>query len=292
MPFFSKRITMALMALGLVAAAPCATQAQQSSLAGKNLTGKTITIGIHNRAPWGYRDKNGDVIGYHPDLVRAALAPLGVKAIEFTVADFGALIPGLLANRFDIIASGVAITPARCQQVLFGEPDLSAGDGLLVLKGNPLNLHSYEDIVKNPKVKLGGGRGTENAKNALAAGVPEDRLLLFPNNEAVVSAMLAGRVDAATLSAPSVSGLMEAGGMNGIERALPFKGYVRLDGSEYMMATAVVFAPRDKELQALYNAQLAKLKADGTVKALMDKYNFTDAEAPPRASSAELCAKS
>ena len=288
MSFPSRRLALGVAALGLAALSGWTAQGQQPDL--KTLSGKTITIGIHNRSPWGYRDKDGNVVGYHPDLVRAALAPLGVKAIEFTVADFGALIPGLLASRFDIIASGVAITPARCQQVLFSEPDLSAGDGLLVLKGNPLKLHSYEDIVKNPNVKLGGGRGTENAKNALAAGVPEDRLLLFPNNEAVVSAMLAGRVDAATLSAPSVAGLMEAGGMNAIERALPFKGYVKPGGQEYMMATAVVFAPKDKELQALYNARLATLKTDGTMKTIMAKYGFTDAEMPPEASTADLCA--
>ncbi|KFC69335.1 Periplasmic component of amino acid ABC-type transporter/signal transduction system precursor [Bosea sp. LC85] len=285
MNLFSRRLALGATALGLAVLSGWTAEAQQP-----DLSGKTITIGIHNRSPWGYRDKDGHVVGYHPDLVRAALAPLGVKAIEFTVADFGALIPGLLANRFDIIASGVAITPARCQQVLFSEPDLSAGDGLLVLKGNPLKLHSYEDIAKNPNVKLGGGRGTENAKNALAAGVPEDRLLLFPNNEAVVSAMLAGRVDAATLSAPSVAGLMEAGGMNAIERALPFKGYVKPGGQEYMMATAVVFAPKDKALQGLYNARLAKLKTDGTMKAIMAKYGFTDAEMPPEASTADLCA--
>lgn len=285
MTFFSRRLALGATALGLAAFSGWSAGAQQP-----DLSGKTITIGIHNRAPWGYRDKDGNVVGYHPDLVRAALAPLGVKAIEFTVADFGALIPGLLANRFDMIASGVAITPARCQQVLFSEPDLSAGDGLLVLKGNPLKLHSYEDIVKNPNVKLGGGRSTENAKNALAAGVPEDRLLLFPNNEAVVSAMLAGRVDAATLSAPSVAGLMEAGGMNAIERALPFKGYVKPGGQEYMMATAVVFAPKDKALQGLYNARLAKLKTDGTMKTIMAKYGFTEAEMPPEASTADLCA--
>ena len=120
---------------------------------GVQWAGKTLVVGIHNRTPWGYRDKQNDVVGYHPDIVRAVLAPLGVTKFEFVVADFGALIPGLLANRFDIIASGVAITPARCQQVLFSEPDLSVGDGLLVLKGNPLKLHSYEDIAKNPQAQ-------------------------------------------------------------------------------------------------------------------------------------------
>ena len=278
---------LAVLAISAVAVLVAAPSSAQPKL---DLTGKTITIGIHNRAPWGYRDKDGAVVGYHPDLVRAALAPLGVKKIEFTVADFGALIPGLLADRFDIIASGVAITPARCQQVLFSEPDLSAGDGLLVLKGNPLKLHSYEDIARNPAIKLGGGRGTENAKSALAAGVPEDRLLLFPNNEAVVSAMLAGRVDAATLSAPSVAGLMDDPNMKGIERAMPFKGYLKPGGQEYMMATAVVFAPRDQALRDVYNAQLARLKAEGTMKAIMTKYGFTEAEMPPQASTAELCA--
>jgi polar amino acid transport system substrate-binding protein len=285
MTYLSRRTILGFATLGLAAFTSVPSVAQQP-----DLTGRTITIGIHNRAPWGYRDKSGNVVGYHPDVVRAALAPLGVKNIEFTVADFGALIPGLLANRFDIVASGVAITPARCQQVLFSEPDLSAGDGLLVLKGNPQKIHSYEDIAKNANLKLGGGRGTENAKNALAAGVPEDRLLLFPNNEAVVSAILSGRVDAATLSAPSVAGLMEGGGPEGIERASPFKGYVGADGKENMMSTAVVFAPKDQALRDAYNAQLAKLKSDGSLKTLLTKYNFTEAEMPPGSTTAELCA--
>jgi polar amino acid transport system substrate-binding protein len=43
-------------------------------------------------------------------------------------------------------------------------------------------------------------------------------------------------------------------------------------------------------LQAIYNAQLAKLKADGTMKAIMAKYGFTDAEMPPQATTADLCA--
>lgn len=273
------------LALGLVGLAAVTRAAQALDLAGA-----TITVGVHNRAPWGYRDKDGAVVGYHPDLVRAALMPLGVKKIEFAVADFGALIPGLIAKRFDIVASGVAITPPRCQQVLFGEPDLSAGDGLLVLKGNPLNLHSYADIAANPQVRLGGGRGTDNARSALAAGVPEDRLLLFPNNEAVVSAMLAGRVDAATLSAASVAGLIESEKLTGIERALPFRGYVKPDGKPYMMATAVVFGRDETGLRDVYNARLAALKADGTVQTLMAKYGFTQDESPPQETTAAICA--
>lgn len=255
-----------------------------------SLSGKTLIVGIHNRAPWGYRDAKGDVVGFHPDVIRAALAPLGVK-LEFTVADFGALIPGLLADRLDAVASGVAITPARCKQVIFGEPDLAAGDGLLVPAGNPANLHSYADIVKNPKIRLGGDRGTENVKNALAAGVPEAQMLLFPNSEATVSALLAGRIDAITISAPTVASLIDSGALNGIDRALPFTGYIKPDGQPAMMETAVVFRTEDAALRDAYDAQLARLKADGTLQQIMAKYHFSAAEtAPPTITTADICA--
>lgn len=276
------------LAVAILATVVAAPSVAQPAL---DLANRTIIVGFTNRPPFGYRDKTGAVVGYDADLVRAALAPLGVKKVEFAVADFGALIPGLLANRFDIVASGVAITSERCQQVLFSEPDVSAGDGLLVLKGNPLNLHSYEDIGKNPAVRLAAGRGSQNAKNALAAGVPEDRLLLFPNPEAVVSAMLAGRVDAATLGALSLGGLLGDPNLKGVERAMPFKGYIKPDGQEYKMATAVAFAPRDHALRDAYNVQLAKLKADGTMNEIMAKYGFTESEMPPKTSTAELCAQ-
>src|SRR5690606_6183890 len=97
----------------------------------------TVTIGIHNRAPWGFRTAEGDVSGYHPDLVRAVFSSLGIDKVDFVAAEFGALIPGLQAKRFDMIASGLAITPERCEQVLFSEPDLTIVDGLLIKQGNP-----------------------------------------------------------------------------------------------------------------------------------------------------------
>ncbi len=284
--WINRRMIARLGILGLLA---LGLPARPASAADQPLAGKTFTVGIHNRTPWGYRDKDGNVVGYHPDVVRAALEPLGAK-FDFVVADFGALIPGLLANRFDMIASGVAITPARCQQVLFGEPDLAAGDGLLVVKGNPKKLHSYADFAKNADAKLGGGRGTENAKNALAAGVPESQMAYFPNNEAIVSAILAGRIDAGTLSAPSVAGVVADANIQGIERALPFEGLKKPDGRPAQMYTGTVFRKDETQLRELYNAQLAKLKQDGMLQKLMERYGFSSAEAPPAITSAEVCA--
>ena len=243
-PLSRRRIPLLLAAALSVATLTCLGSAAPVQAQASEWAGKKLVVGIHNRTPWGYRDKQNNVVGIHPDIVRAVFAPLGVTEFDFVVSDFGAMIPGLLAGRFDIIASGVAITPARCEQVLFSEPDVAVGDSLLVLKGNPLKLHSYEDVAKNPQARLAGGRGSENTKNALAAGIPESQVSMFPNNEAAVSAILAGRADAATLSVPSAIGVIEEQKVEGIERALPFKGLTRPNGQAAKLYTGIVFPER------------------------------------------------
>ncbi|ALM84312.1 ectoine/hydroxyectoine ABC transporter substrate-binding protein EhuB [Bordetella sp. N] len=275
---------MALACAGLAGTAAQAASAQEA------LTQKgSVTIGIHNRAPWGYRDDQGEAVGFHPDLVRAALTPLGVKKIEFVVSEFGALIPGMMAKRTDMIASGIAVTPQRCKAVIFSEPDLAVGDSLIVAAGNPLKIHSYADIKANAKIRLGGGRGTLNTKNAIDAGVPQEQITQFQDTEALVSAVIAGRIDAATLSAPSVVSVLQDQKVKGVERALPFTGLIR-NGVPAAMYTAIAFRPEDTALRDLYNQRLAQLKADGTVRKIMAKYGFTDDDvAPPAVTTDAVC---
>lgn len=129
-----------------------------------------IVIGIHNRAPWGFRDEaSGQATGWHPDLLRAAFAELGVTELDIRVTEFGALIPGLLAGRFDAVASGLAITPERCLQVTFGSPDLKVPDAAIVVAGNPKQVDGFAAIAANSEIVMGAGRGSVSAKNATEA---------------------------------------------------------------------------------------------------------------------------
>ncbi|ALA20426.1 MULTISPECIES: ectoine/hydroxyectoine ABC transporter substrate-binding protein EhuB [unclassified Chelatococcus] len=291
MTTISRRLALAAGLLAGLAAATLGTPpaaAADEALAERLSSGK-LTIGIHNRSPWGFRGEDGKATGYHPDIVRAAFERLGVKDIEFVIAEFGALIPGLNANRFDMIASGIAITPKRCEQVIFSEPDLSVGDGLLVKEGNPRKIHSYADIAANPDIKLAGGRGTLNTRNAIDAGVPEGQILQLQETQALVSAVLAGRADAATISAPTVVSLLQDPNVKGLERATPFTGLVK-DGRPAAMYTAIAFRPNDTALRDAYNTELKKLMADGTVKTIMERYGFSDAENAPDLTTAAICA--
>ena len=245
-----------------------------------------IVIGIHNRSPWGFRDeKTGEPTGWHPDVLKAAFADLGVKNLEFQVTEFGALIPGLLAGRFDAVASGLAITPERCKQVAFGAPDLQAPDAAIVLAGNPKKIHGYADIAAHEEIIMGAGRGSVVTTNAKAAGVPEGRMLLFPDIESNLSALRAGRIDTALMASPTVIGLLAGKGADGLERAVPFDV-----GKAHTNFAAIAFRKEDVDLRAIYDEQLAKLKGTEAFAAIMKKYGFGDPETVlPGITTADLC---
>lgn len=123
---------------------------------------KLIRVGMANQVPYAYPDSNGKLVGQGPAVLAAALASYGTFEQEGVLSEFASLIPGLLANRFDVICTGMFIRPKRCLQINFGNPDSLSTDAFVVKKGNPLNIHSYADVAKNSAVRLAlinGGRG-------------------------------------------------------------------------------------------------------------------------------------
>ena len=287
----TRRTAMATIGASLLLSATTFGVQAQSGLERVTSEGK-VTVGIHNRWPWGYRDENGEVAGFSPDLVRAAFVPLGVTEIDFVVSEFGALIPGLASKRFDAIASGLYITPVRCESVAFSDPDMAVKDAALVTKGNPLNIHSYADIAANPDIRYGGSRGSANAKNAAQAGVSEAQTSLFQDTESTLAALIGGRVDVISFSAATVAGIMADDNVSGVERAEPFTSVILPSGMEKSGYTAIAFHLDDTDLRDAYNERLAAMKADGTVASIMERYGFTKAETAPDLTQEDICAGS
>ncbi|WP_245262436.1 ectoine/hydroxyectoine ABC transporter substrate-binding protein EhuB [Hoeflea sp. 108] len=270
--------------LALTFALPCGATMAETTKERVMREGK-IVIGIHNRTPWGFRDEaTGEAKGWHPDLLRAAFSELGVKELDIRVTEFGALIPGLLAGRFDAVASGLSITPERCRQVAFGSPDLKVHDAAIVLAGNPKRIHGFDDIVRQDII-MGAGRGSVSVRNATAAGVPESRMLLFPDIEANISALRSGRVDVTVLSSPTAIGLFSSGKLEGLESATPF-----VTTDEQATYAAVAFRTEDQDLRALWDERLAALTKDGTARKVMARYGFGETEIVPETVTVEkLC---
>ena len=151
----------------------------------------TVRIGYANEAPFAYTETSGKVTGESPEIASKIFTQLGVKKIEPVLTEWGALIPGLRAGRFDVIAAGMYITPPRCQQVIFTDPHYQIPDTLLVKKGKPMNLRSYTDVAKNSEARLAIMSGTAELGYARAEGVPDDQIVQVPDTTAQLQAVRA-----------------------------------------------------------------------------------------------------
>ena len=155
---------------------------------------------------------------------------MGINQVEGVLTEFGSLIPGLQAKRFDIIAAGMYVTPERCRQAAFSNPTYGVSQALLVKQGNPKNLHSYEDAARNPNARLGVVVGAIESDYAASLKVPPDRTIVFPDAVSALAGVQAGRADAYAATALTVNDLMgKAGKDSGLEKAEPFTDPV-IDG--------------------------------------------------------------
>jgi len=65
--------------------------------------------------------KNGKRTGFDIELIEAMAKTMG-KKVQWVDIDFKGLIPGLIANRFDVAASGIYMTDERRKVVDFTDP--------------------------------------------------------------------------------------------------------------------------------------------------------------------------
>ena len=183
-----------------------------STLEAAKAAGK-IRIGYANEAPFAYMDsQRAEVTGESVEIARVVLKRMGINQVEGVLTEFGSLIPGLQARRFDIIAAGMYVTPERCGQAAFSNPTYGVSQAMLVKQGNPKNLHSYEDAAKNPEARLGVVVGAIESDYAASLKVPPDRTVVFPDAVSALAGVQAGRADAYAATALTVNDLMGKAG--------------------------------------------------------------------------------
>lgn len=242
----------------------------------------SVRIGYANETPFAYTALDGSVTGESPEIVRKVFERMQIDTIKPVLTEWGSLIPGLRAGRFDLIAAGMYITPERCKQVLFTDPHYRLLDTLLVAEGNPKNLRSYEDIANNPAVKIAIMSGTVNLGYARKAGIKDSQILQVPDTTSQLQAVRSGRADAAIGTQLTMKGLADKAG-DDVEAIADFK-----DDPSRAGYGALAFRPQDKALRDAVNAELKQwLGSEEHLKTIepfgFDRSNVTDKTA------AELC---
>tara|TARA_R110002020_G_scaffold41276_36_gene121779 strand:- start:2664 stop:3503 length:840 start_codon:yes stop_codon:yes gene_type:complete len=249
----------------------------------------TIRIAVANEIPYGYVDPTGAALGAGPDVAKALMEELGVDNIEWVTTNFSSLIPGLRADRFDMVAAEMAILPDRCSQVLFSEPNSSYGEGLLVAEGNPKDIHAYSDFADNPDYKVAIMAGADQLEMMQKLGVSEGNLVTIASNADAISTVSTGRADAYAATSLTASGLAEQG--QGVEVAAEFTDPV-IDGEEVRSWGGFTFASGNEELRDAVNGALADFKQTDEWSEILSGYGFTqsDIDGSGNRTTEELCA--
>jgi len=259
-------LTKTLIAAGIALAATAVT-ALAGPLQDRIDAGKTIRIGFANIPLWGYPDEAGKPAGFTNDIAMGTLAKMGLTNIEPVVTDWGGLIPGLKAERFDLITGGMYVLGSRCENVSFSEPIAKAGDAVLVAAGNPHNIGNYDDVLKGGFTMVTGA-GYNTVEAAKKVGIDDAHLMQVPGPTEMVAALKAGRADAAFLT------IFEASHLAHDHSEIEMADNSKMPASSKNFA-AIGFRHDDQDFVTKFNAALASYMGSDEMmaKATMNQYS-------------------
>ena len=289
-PMFQRSATVFGVAVLLAAAvAACSSDSPHATTDELRKRG-VAKVGYANESPYAYvANDTGKLTGEAPEIARAVLHQMGVPEVEGVLTEFGSLVPGLKAGRFDFVAAGMYVTPARCKEVAFSEPTYCIGQAFAVKAGNPQGLHSYRDVAKSERARLGVVRGTVEQGYAEKLGVPAARIVIFPDAPSALAGVQAGRVDAFAGTSLTINDLLKKAGDGALMRATPFRDPV-IDGKPARGCGAFAFRRRDTALLAAFNQKLTAFIGSDAHVAIMQSFGFTRDDLPTGVTTAALCA--
>ncbi|PWC53171.1 transporter substrate-binding domain-containing protein [Azospirillum sp. TSO22-1] len=240
--------------LAAVTATPA--RADDAVLASIAKTG-TYRVGVDATfAPFEF-SQDGKKTGFDIELVEAIAKELGAtKGVEWVDIDFKGLIPGLLANRFDMIASAMYITDERRQVVGFSDTYYPGGLVIMVKAGNTAITGPEAIAGKTAAVQI----GTKSVK-FLKDNFPTVKVVEVETNAEMFGQVETGRTDFVVTGKPAAKLYAQTHpSVKVLDKQLTTEDYG--------------FAMRkdNPELVAKVNAAIAKLKADGTYQKLVDKW--------------------
>ncbi|OAA31633.1 ABC transporter substrate-binding protein [Kosmotoga arenicorallina S304] len=208
-------------------------------------------------------DIDGNRIGLEVELLQRMADILGVE-LEFVVVNWDGIIPALMAGKFDIIWSGMTITPQRALRVNFSIPYLTVGQVIVYNTREFPQEPSYANIADQDlriAVQL-GTTGDEAARRLF----PNANILTFDSMDEAAFQVASGRADIMVIDSIYA-------------RYVAKKYDVLSAGTEFLTREDLGVAVRRGDLEALHwiNTYIRWLQTSGIVDELQQKW-FVDYE--------------
>ncbi len=248
-------------------AAPAATAEQpaaggiwEQSTLNKILKSGVLRVGMEaGYMPFELKNKNGEIVGFDVEIAKMMAEDMGVK-LELVNTAWDGIIPALLTDKFDIIMSGMTITPQRNLQVNFCDPYIVVGQTIFIKKDLEGKVKSYADL-NDPKYTVATKLGV-TADYASKKFMGKANIRLFETEQEGAMEVLNGKADAFVYDLP----------YNAIFFAQNKDKLVFLDSPFTFEPLAWAIRKGDPDFSNFLNNYLAQIKGDGRYQAAYDKW--------------------
>lgn len=158
--------------------------------------GGSYTVGLDDTfAPMGFRDENGELVGFDIDLANS-IAELYNWDLNFQSIDWALKETELNSGNIDMIWNGYGVTPEREEKVLMSESYLPSSQIVISKKGSDIN--ELADLEGKKMATQSGSTALDFMiawPNDLYNNLAEEPVL-YPDYNQVFSDLASGRVDA------------------------------------------------------------------------------------------------
>ncbi len=227
-----------------------------------------VKTAVNQELPYAELKSNGEMVGVLPEVVEAVLAESGIGEFRGVLIDWGAMIPGLQARRYDMVSGGLFINPKRCKAIIFSEPILCDAEAFVKLKSNPLSITSFAELKNHPTATAATAPGSFEHIATKDAGIPRDKLVLWEGNiQNGMQLISTGRAD--VLLSPlgsAVDAVSKSSDPGKFEIIAPVTDVA---GG----CAAIGFNASDRELRDAFDVGLKRLQASGKFAEILKKWD-------------------
>lgn len=204
------------------------------------------------------------ISGVMVDIMTAIGKDIGAE-VKIEPMQFSTLIGSLTSNRIDAIAAAMYITEPRKQVIDFSGPIYTYGDGLFVAKADTTEYKSLADLKG---AIVGAQVGTAFVDPLQKSGLfPEVKL--YDTIPDIIRDVNAGRIKAGFADYPIVAYYLQQGRFPEVRLQ---KGYKPMT----VGSVGIGVRKSDPDLLKRIDGALAKMKAHGSLKAILTKWGLEE----------------
>ena len=240
-----------------------------------------VGVGIMGLKPWIWQDDKGAYTGLEKEIMDFVAKDIGVPKYEYVVTEWSTLIPGLKAERWDVVMSAMSKTQQRMQEggVIFSDPYFMYNDRLIVLKDSK---YQQPADLKGQAVASVMGSMDSIVAHSLSDKGEVGEVSDFNNFGEPFQALRNGQVQAVVLDQATLLGQMsENSDLRVVGDPLfyvPGKEWEAAESkADYRLgAVGIAMRPECADLQAAVDQALEKLDKQGLRKDILHRYGLWD----------------